>query len=153
MSATTISCSNSSRRDGRCSTARNEVGAAGHLLARRNEEQHRSMRFVARARQGERRVWDAMASSQDIAGGRERSCTLPPSSGNEQRVPLFRRYLIADSVFLAVQHLLLRTRAVAAVLTGHVTLFLLHLMVVFVQRPGLTLGQCAVLDVLMNTFV
>jgi hypothetical protein len=34
-------------------------------------------------------------------------------------------------------------RDVAAVLTRHVTLLLPHLVVVLVQRGGLTLGQCA----------
>jgi len=53
---------------------------------------------------------------------------------------LLRRYLTADAVFLLVQHRLLALGDMAAILAGHIALFLTNLMIVVVQRVCLTLG-------------
>src|SRR5580692_5339894 len=66
---------------------------------------------------------------------------------------LLRRNLLADAVFLLVQNFLFGLGNVAAVLTGHVPLFLANLVVVLVQRRRLTLRQRAIFNVVMDSLV
>ena len=66
---------------------------------------------------------------------------------------LLRRNLLAEAVFLPVQHPLLGLREMAAILAGHVTLFLAHLVIFPVRRGGLAAGHRAVLHVIVNATI
>src|ERR1700719_2905204 len=66
---------------------------------------------------------------------------------------LLRRDFPADGIFLLVEHLLLRFRDVAAILAGHVALLLPDLMILTMNRGGLTAGQGPLFDVLVDPLV
>ena len=66
---------------------------------------------------------------------------------------LLRRDVLADAIFLLVEHLLFRFRDVAAILAGHGALFLPDLMILMMQRGRLAFGHRPILDVLVNPAV
>src|SRR5450755_2635702 len=98
---------------------------------------------ISRARSSPWMAGAASSRSQSRCRARSTPCTASSSL-------LLQRNVLADAIFLLVQHSLFILRDVAVVLRCHVALFLADLMVLRMFGGGLAAGQGAVPDVLVD---